>query len=106
MTDAKNKAAASKDAKTEEAAAMEAPAGDPVAQADPAGHDAPTQAIDLEYSPGVPAAKADVTLEHIVADPQADVLAWDPKPISTGDPTVPRADSHDPRPDAPAAPSA
>jgi hypothetical protein len=57
-----------------------------------------TQDIDLEYSEGVPAAKADVTHEHIVADPQADVLAWDPKPIPNGDPTVPRADSHDPRP--------
>jgi hypothetical protein len=62
------------------------------------GNDAATQAIDLDYSDGVPAAKADVTHKHIVADPQADVLAWDPDPVATGDPTVPRADSHDPRP--------
>lgn len=73
---------------------------DPVAQASPEGHDALVESIDLDYTPGVPAAKADVTHETIAEDPQADVLAWDPKPIGIGDPTVPRADSHDPRPDA------
>ena len=46
----------------------------------------------------LPAAKADITAEQVVAEPQAAVLAEDPAPIATGDPTVPRADSHDPRP--------
>ena len=84
----------------ETAAPEVVPAGtDPVAAATPEGHDAPVEAIDLELTPGVPAAKADVTHEDIARDPQADVLAWDPKPLAIGDPTVPRADSHDPRPD-------
>lgn len=61
-------------------------------------NDAAVQSIDINVNPDVPAAKADVTVEHIVEDPQADILAWDPPAISTGDPTVPRADSHDPRP--------
>lgn len=61
-------------------------------------NDAAVQAIDIDVNEGSPAAKADVTVDHIVADPQADVLAWDPPAVSTGDPTVPRADSHDPRP--------
>jgi hypothetical protein len=61
-------------------------------------NDAAVQAIDIKVNPGASAAKADVTVEHIVEDPQADVLAWDPPAIGIGDPTVPRADSHDPRP--------
>lgn len=56
------------------------------------------EAADVQPDEGLPAAKADITHADIVADPQADILAHDPPPISTGDPTVPRADSHDPRP--------
>jgi hypothetical protein len=63
-----------------------------------ASNDAAVQAIDIKVNDDAPAAKADVTIDHIVEDPQADILAWDPPAVSTGDPTVPRADSHDPRP--------